>query len=809
MIMSVSKSHHGDGFARRAVEATSNVLLRLRFVVLALAVLITGFLGYEARNIQLDPGFAKLIPIHHPFMQAFAKYAFIFPGHNRVVLNMHWKGEGDMYNKEFMTEMEKLSNDVFFLPNVDRTRVTSLFSPSVRYTKVTEEGFIGAPIIPETFTKTDDELAQVRRNVEDAGIIGRLVGNDGRDAMIMFEIQENVSGERIRVNYYELAHKLDEMRAKYENANIEVNVIGFVMIVGAIVDGLLGVIAFFGISFLITTVLLYLYCRSWKLTGLSLVVALLPVVWLGGLLPIVGAGIDPISILVPFLIFSIGVSHAVQMTNAWKQSVIRGTSSVEASRLAFQALFVPGALALITNGLGFLVIMRIEIDIVRELGMTASMGVMLMIVTNKMILPVLLSLIKLEKSAKKNAHSVDDGVEVRKSWWALSALATRRPAAIVYVVCAGLAVLSAVYARDLKTGDVGQGAPELWPSDRYNVDNAAILSRYDIGTDILTVIVETEGFTEACLSHDVMAAVDRFDLFARGIYGVQSVLSVPAIGKMVIAGMNEGNPRWAGLPRTERGLAVGGYAYNPDIGLNTEGCQAMKVDIFLKNHDGALVAHVMEEVQKYLATENTPNVRFLLASGNVGVTAATNEAVEEAELEMLLSIFGAISLLCFLTFRSWQAVICIIVPLTIVSIFCNALMANLGIGLKVSTLPVIALGVGVGVDYGIYIYERLIHEMRHEGRNLRDAFYEAMKQRGTAALFTAITMSVGVFTWAFSALKFQADMGILLSFMFLVNVFGAIFLLPALAAWLLPARGFARKAEQEDATVDVAVASGR
>ncbi|MFA5121034.1 RND family transporter [Zavarzinia sp.] len=809
----MSKLHHAHAapatFGQRVVEGCSNLLLRFRFVVLALAVGITGVLGYEARNIQLDPGFAKLIPIHHPFMKAFAEYAFIFPGHNRVVLNLHWKGQGDMYNKEFMTAMEALHNEAFFLPNVDRTRVISLFSPSVRYTKVTEEGFIGAPIIPETFTKTDDQLAQVRRNVEDAGIIGRFVGNDAHDAMIMFEIQENVGGERVRVNYYELAHKLDEIRAKYENANIEVNIIGFVMIVGSIVDGLLGVIAFFGISFLITAVLLFLYCRSWKLTGLSLVVALLPVIWLGGLLPLVGAGIDPISILVPFLIFSIGVSHAVQMTNAWKQSVIGGARPVEASRRAFQALFVPGALALITNGLGFLVIMRIEIDIVRELGMTASMGVMLMIVTNKLILPVLLSLINLEKSARKVKHSGDDSVEIRKSWWALSKLATQRPALAVFAVAAVLAGFSAIQARNLKTGDVGQGAPELWPSDRYNVDNAAILSRYDIGTDVLTVIVETTGFSEACLDHSVMAAVDRFDLYARGISGVQSVLTVPAISKLVIAGMNEGNPRWAGLPRSSSGLSVGGYAFNPDLGFNTEGCKAMKVDIFLKNHDGALVAHVIKDIQAYLATENTPNVAFRLASGNVGVTAATNQAVEEAELEMLLSIFGAISLLCFLTFRSFEAVICIIVPLTIVSIFCNALMARLGIGLKVSTLPVIALGVGVGVDYGIYIYERLIHEMRHSGRNLRDAFYEAMRQRGTAALFTAITMSVGVLTWAFSALKFQADMGILLAFMFLVNVFGAIFLLPALAAWLLPAKGFARKPAAEPAASEGVVVSGR
>ncbi|MBP6419436.1 MAG: MMPL family transporter, partial [Giesbergeria sp.] len=167
-----------------------------------------------------------------------------------------------------------------------------------------------------------------------------------------------------------------------------------------------------------------------------------------------------------------------------------------------------------------------------------------------------------------------------------------------------------------------------------------------------------------------------------------------------------------------------------------------------------------------------------------GVAAATNDAVEHAEVQMLAAIFGAITLLCWVTFRSWRAVLCIIVPLTLVSILCNALMAMLGIGLKVATLPVIAMGVGVGVDYGIYLYESLQHELQHKGRSLREAFYEALRQRGTAAVFTGVTMSLGVGTWAFSALKFQADMGILLAFMFLVNMLGAVFLLPAMACWL-------------------------
>jgi uncharacterized protein len=216
----------------------------------------------------------------------------------------------------------------------------------------------------------------------------------------------------------------------------------------------------------------------------------------------------------------------------------------------------------------------------------------------------------------------------------------------------------------------------------------------------------------------------------------------------------------------------------------------LEILIFTQDHQGETIAHIISAIKKFAAANNTPQLELLLAGGNVGVMAATNEAVDAAESTMLLSIFGAIMLLCLITFRSWRAMLCIVVPLALVSVLCNAMMTWLGIGLKVATLPVIALGVGVGVDYGIYLFERIQHRMRDNGDSLPDAFYTALRQRGTAAVFTALTMCIGVGSWAFSALKFQADMGILLAFLFLVNMLGAILLLPALAAML-----FARPAQ--------------
>lgn len=775
---------------RRFVDRCADLLINYRRVLLAIFVAMTLGFGYSATRIQLDPGFLKMIPMTHEYMQTYSRYMTIFSGANRLLLNVRWKGEGDIYNKEFFDTLRKVTDEVFFTPGIDRSRVFSLFTPNVRYVEVTEEGFSGDVVIPSRFSSdSKEDIDVVRRNVTRSGEIGRLVASDLKGAMVRAELQELNPNTGERVNYFEIAKQMEEIRAKFETKNVEIGIIGFPMIVGEVVHGLLGVFLFFGLAFVLTGLLLFAYCRSLKLTVVALVVALLPVVWLCGSLPLIKIdghpmGIDPMSILVPFLIFSIGVSHAVQMTNAWKMEILQGATSVRAAHGAIRKLFIPGTVALLTNALGFLAIMKIDIPIVRELGITACLGVLLMIITNKMMLPIILSHLTLEQKALKPGAL--DAVGKHRLWWRLSAITQPIPSLCVFAACLVLLGVGVKDSLKLEIGDIGSGAPELHNNSRYNVDTRGITSSYMIGVDVLTVIAETDGVEDACLNYPIMNAIERFEFFLRGIAGVQSVLSAPTIGKIVVAGNNEGNPRWDFIGRTYSALRQGGRAYDPEYGINTEGCRAIQIMVYLKDHQGATLTHVVKEAKRFMAEENghTKGVVFRLGGGNGGVMAATNEAVEAAEPTMLLSIFGAITLLCLITFRSWRAAICIVIPLTLVSIMCNALMTYLGIGLKVATLPVIALGVGVGVDYGIYLFERIQHQMEYLGADLRTAFYEAMCQRGTAAVFTAITMSIGVGTWSMSSLKFQADMGLLLAFMFLVNVLGAILFLPALAAWL-------------------------
>lgn len=777
------------------VRAIGNALFSWRRSFLALFVLITCGLLWSATQLRVDAGFQKMIPLKHEYMQTFTAYQKTFGGANRVLVALRQQ-EGDIYNPEFFRTLKAVTDEVFFLPGVDRATVTSLFTPNVRFIEVVEDGFAGGNVIPADFAGTPEHLETVRANVLKSGRVGRLVSNDFKGALVSAELLEIDPGTGARLDYAAVAAKLEEIRARHQKAGLDVHIIGFAKAVGDITEGARAVLLFFVFAFVITAALLFWYSGSAKLSAVALVCAMIPVIWLLGLLPLLGYGIDPMSILVPFLIFSIGVSHAVQMTNAWQLEVIGGADGLTAAHKSFLKLFMPGAMALLANALGFLVILYIEIDMVRELAITASLGVALMIVTNKMLLTILLSWMSLSPAEMARAAGKKNGGDWL--WRSLKRFAEPRFAGFVLLGAAVLLAVGTWQSRELRTGDLGKGIPELHDDSRYNRDTAAIVDNFSIGVDVLSVIAQSRGVDGACTDHRIMDTIDRFEATLKNVHGVQGVLSLPGMAKVVNAGWNEGSPRWRVLSRDATILAQSVTPIDTGTGLLNTDCNSMQILVFTRDHQGTTIAHIVREIKKFIADNPSENLELKLASGNVGVMVATNEAVDAAEVTMLLFLFASISLLCLLEFRSWRATLCIIVPLAIVAVLCNALMALLGIGLKVSTLPVIALGVGVGVDYGIYLYERMANELEH-GRSLPDAFFQALRQRGTAAAFTAATMAVGVGTWAFSALKFQADMGILLAFMFVVNMFGAILLLPALAAFLLrlpvarPAKGVARQ----------------
>lgn len=766
----------------RVLKKFVHVLFARRTLLLVVFSVLTLLFAWSALNLRVDAGFNKMIPLNHPYMQTFTEYQQTFGGANRVLVALVQR-DGDMFNPAFFSKLKQVTDDVFFLPGVDRATVTSLFTPNVRFIEIVEEGFAGGNVIPSGFQGTAADLEQVRRNVLKSGVVGRLVANDFRGALVSAALLENDPVSGARLDYRTVAAQLETIRARHETPEIRVHIIGFAKAVGDIADGAVSVIGFFGVAFLISALLLYFYCGSWRLTVLTLLCALVPVVWLLGLLPLLGYGIDPMSILVPFLVFSIGVSHAVQMGNAWRHAVtVDGTEPLAAASGAFVKLLVPGSVALITDVLGFLVILHIEIDIVRELGITSSIGLFVMILTNMLLLPVLLSFTRLSAAEIERSRRQERRGE--RLWGLLMQVTQPRRAAVILGVAGLIFALGLVQSMQLRTGDLGEGVPELRAESRYNQDVEVITRDFTIGVDVLSVIAETRQ-PGACTDFEIMDAIDRFDWRLRQVEGVHSVLALPGVAKVIAAGWNEGSLKWRALSRDPTVLAQSVTPVDTGSGLLNTDCSVMQVLLFMNDHQGETIAHVVDEIKQFKREFDSERLTFRLAAGNVGVMAATNEAVDAAQVGMILSIFGAIVVLCLITFHSWRGTLCIVLPLAVATTLCQALMSLLDIGLKVSTLPVIALGAGIGVDYGVYLFERMQYTLAKGGRSLTEAYHDALRQRGTAVLFTAATMTVGVGSWAFSTLKFQADMGLLLAFMFVANMLGALLILPALAVFLL------------------------
>lgn len=769
-------------------DRLEQLLFRRRAVVVAVFVVTTVVMAWFAIGLRIEASFSKLLPLDHEYVRTFTEYRSEFGGADRIIVALMAK-DGDIFTGAFLSSLEAISDEVFFIPGVDRAQVFSLFSPNVRYTEVIEDGIRAGNVIPSDFVASKDGLDAVRGNILKAGIVGRLVANDFSGAIVSARLLEFDPRTGERLDYIDVAHQLEEkIRHKFgRDPNYDIHIIGFAKVIGDIADGASRVVMFFGITLLITTLLVFVFSQSIVFTVIPLACSLIAVVWQLGTVTLLGFGIDPMSVLVPFLIFAIGISHAVQMISAVRSEIFFGHDSETAARRAFRRLLVPGGIALASDTIGFLVIMLIDIRMIQEMAMMASIGVAGIILTNLILLPVLLSY---AGSITAYRSRIDRRAQQLHSLWrAVAVVARPGPALAMIWLALGLLALGMWQGSGVAVGDLHAGVPELRADSRYNIDTRAIAEKFDIGMDVLTVIGET--IPQGCIDYDVMSEIDAFEWYMREVPGIESVRALPDVAKHINAGWNEGSMKWRVIPRNKNMLAQA-VAYVPTgTGLLNDDCSVIPVSLFTSDHKASTIARIVDAVKDFVPDTDSRQVMFRLATGNVGLMAATNEVVNAAQYPILAYVFIAVITLCVVSFRSLVGTLCIVLPLALVSLLTYALMAALGIGLKVSTLPVVALGIGIGVDYGIYIYSRL-RSILATGEPLAKAYEHTLRITGSGVVFTAITLAMGVVVWIFSPLKFQADMGILLTFMFLLNMLGAIFLLPALFCWLTRSRSAAR-----------------
>ncbi len=765
-------------------SGTESIIERIFFhhrpLIILLMLAATVFFGYQASTIKPEASFEKMIPTGHPYIANYLEHKDDMAGLGNAIRISVEHTKGDIFDKEFQETLQKIHDEVFYVPGVARANLLSIWASGVRWSEVTEEGLTGGPVIADTYDGSPQELEKLKSNVLKSGRIGSLVANDFKSAIIYAPLMDFNPDTGEPINYQQFSKQLEELiRDKYQSDSVKIHITGFAKVVGDLIDGASQVAIFFAMALAITFVLLYLYSRCLRSAIVPLLCSVIAVVWQLGLLKTLGYGLDPYSMLVPFLVFAIGVSHGVQIINAIGHESANGAGKELAARLAFRALYIPGIIALISDGVGFATLMVIDIAVIQDLAVAASIGVAVIILTNLILLPILMSYAGVSKtSVKKQQHVEEHGKH--PIWNLLSSLTQRPQAALMILIALGLAGLGVYQSQDLKVGDLDAGAPELRPDSRYNLDNAFINENYSTSTDIFVIMVQTA--KDQCSNYHTLDVVDQLQWRLQQLPGVQSASSMVNVAKRAMTGYNEGNIKWMALNRNQALLNQASITA-PRGSFNAD-CSLMPVFVYLNDHKAETLAAVVEETEAFAAKYNSDALTIKLAAGNAGIEAATNIVIQKAQYEMLIWVYSVVGFLCLITFRSVRTVACILLPLALTSLLCQALMARLGIGVKVATLPVIALGVGIGVDYGIYIYSKLETYLK-AGMSLRDAYFNTLKTTGKAVAFTGLTLGIGVGTWFWSPIKFQADMGILLTFMFVWNMVGALVFLPALASFLI------------------------
>ena len=772
-----------EDFDPRSGTLVERAFFNHRPWVILVCLLLTLLLGGQAAKLKLQASFEKMIPTGHPYVAQYLAHRGELNGLGNAVRIAVAPRQGDIYQKGYLDTLAALNDEVFLLPGVDRAYMKSLWTPSTRWTSVTEEGLDGGTVIPDDYDGSAESLRQVRANVERSGQIGQLVAADGRSSIVYVPLLERDAKTGQPLDYAAFSAALEQLRAKYRAQGVDLHITGFAKITGDLIEGLAEVLRYFALALVITTVTVYGYTRDARSTALVVMSSLVAVVWQLGLLPLLGLQLDPFSMLVPFLVFAIGMSHGAQKMNGIMQDIGRGTHKWVAARFTFRRLFLAGLTALLADAVGFAVLLVIDIPVIRELAIAASLGVAVLVFTNLILLPVLLSYTGVSARAAARSLRAERAAEDGGSagGWSLLARFTQRRWAVGAVAGAALLGLAGFsVGTHLKIGDLDPGAPELRPDSRYNRDNAYLVQHYAASADIFVVMVTMP--QGECTRYPVLARIDDLALQLQGLPGVEATTSAAALAKMSSVGYNEGSLKWYEL--VPNAGALGTLLTNAPREVFPESCTLVPLFVYLQDHKAATLEGVVRAVEAFKATHDTDEVKFLLAAGSAGIEAATNIVVQRAWYEMLALVYGAVVVLCFITFRSWAAVLVAVLPLMLTSVLAEALMVALGMGVKVATLPVIALGVGIGVDYALYILSVTLQHLR-EGRTLAEAYQRALLFTGKVVMLTGLTLALGVATWAFSDIKFQADMGVLLAFMFLWNMLGALVLLPALAHFLL------------------------
>ncbi len=794
-------------------ERMARYVLKHRFAFLLFTILSTAWFGWQATKVYKASPLIDLFPSDHEFIKTYKEFQDVFGGANTVIMAIEVK-EGDIFNTPTLAKIRSLTKELELLDGINNYQVLSLAQRKVKNITVEGGAFEAKPIMWPEVPETPEAIQALKDLVHtNSRIHGALVARDDRAALIVAGFFED------QMDVQDVYDRLHELGTTIEDDNTSVHIIGRPVMLGFVKKHEIELMYLIVATVLAMLVILAFNFRDVRGVLIPTLTAVLSAIWGLGFIGFLGYNFDPLVLVVPFIISARALSHSVQLIERYNEEYAETSDVRVSAEKTFASLWEPGFVGIIADVLAMLAVLFTPIPLMQKLAIMGAFWGLSIVVTDLVFNPVLLSYLPPPKRAPS------------KDWGPLGRFLANVGRLCIgprkWTILAGTAVagvLGFLGARIVEIGDVYPGTPMLWPTSEYNQDTEAIGERFG-NTDILNVVVEGQAWN-AVKSPDVL---NKMYMLQREMSLLPEVGGTSSIGDMIppiVRAMHGNDPRWELTPTEGREagffleMIYNGSEPGDLTRFVTPDNRNANIAIYLKDHRGETLRTVVKKLREFVAanpmkmadpkemeaaaaceraTKTTgqgddgtiklaakddcprvePGATFRLAGGFAGLLAAVNEVVLETEIYVTLAAFFLVFLICAVAYRSVLAGLFFMLPLVVSNYLTYGLMGLRGIGLDVNTLPIVALGVGLGVDYGLYVVSRIEEEYRLSG-NLGEAIVISMATSGKAVVMTAMTMVAGVVFWTFSFLRFQADMGLLLVFWMTMSMVGSLLLLPTL-----------------------------
>jgi len=774
-------------------------MISYRLVILIILSVATILWATQIPKVKISTSFGDLLPQTHPYIKVHNKLRETFGGANFLVMLLEVE-KGDIFNQTTLGKIKHITKELYLVPGVDRYKILSIAQEKLKVIKCTSWGIESSPLMYPKIPQDKKELRELRENIySNPAYYGSYVSYDCKRSMITVDFFED------KMDYSTVYNELDRIRKEVEDNNHRLYIVGRPMEIGTIRHMVDQVNYILVGTAIVIPILLFLAYRSIWATLLVPSAGIISGIWGLAFMGAMGYNLDPLIFVMPFLIALMAFRHSHQLYNRFYEEYIAHGDKLQGARTVIEEMFLAGLTSVITDAFGIAIVAIVPIPLLRNIAVACAFWSLITVFIGLILTPILLTYVPVSRKFLKHVEKERakeksrTGFANRFADWLGPWLIAKRGRNTVLVVVLLILGFSYYWSEQLIVGDAEVGSNYLYPSSRYNRDSVRINQTHPIINPLYIIVAgdEREAVRHVDVFKDIHQFTEYMKLHSGSIFGQNLIQRIMGITQ----GMHGNHPKWYGFPdspdQTLEYFAVlvsSGDPGDMDKFIDFHD-QYTNIVMYYKDKTGPTIkraiATATEFIEHYSNIENIKehdrSVAYKLAGGVIGVEAAINEVVAEKQLQTLLIALVGVFVFCTINFRSVKAGLILMLPLALSNFMAFAYMAIFQIGLSISTLPVSAAGIGMGVDYGIYLIARLEEEHKKNPTiTLEQALVRTIQTYGKSIIYIAGTLVLGLLVWVLSPLKFQAQMGMMLAVILFLNCLGAIFLVPVLVLLLKP-----------------------